>query len=350
MKSIGYYFFKYWVSVGLFFYYKKVIVKGLENIPNDKPVLFLSNHQNALLDVLLIATRCSRKPWFLARSDIFKNRFFRPLFVFLQMLPIYRIRDGKASLAKNEAIFNRCGDLLNNKEGLLIFPEANHNLKRRIRPLSKGFTRIIDKALLRNPENDVYLIPIGQNYQCPTEFGDSALLNFGKPIPVQNLLSTNHNDSVQNLKNAVSKELKKLTVHIENEKEYEVFIEQLDANNINYLHPKDINDYLDTTNSEINKLANHRGITLSRFSRLVCYLINLPIIFIWRVLVKPKVPEQEFMSTFRFGFAMVIYPIFYFFCWMSINYAFNIKTACLFVIGHAVLNLILIKIPLLVKG
>lgn len=346
MKKSGYYFIKNLISLGLSFYYKSIEVKGLENIPQNKPVVFLSNHQNALLDVLLIATRCSRKPWFLARADVFKIALLRPLFQFLQMLPIYRLRDGKTSLAKNHAIFDKCSDLLNKQEAILIFPEANHNLKRRIRSLSKGFTRILFNVLEQHSKSDIILIPIGQNYQNPTDFGDSAILYFGKAIRVQDFISDNKNQSIQNLKSEVSKGLKQLTTHIENEEDYKVVIEQLDSNEVDYLRPKTINSYLINEKAEINTLPKQKNTLLSKIFRILFYLNNIPFVLIWRVLLKPKVPEAEFMSTFRFGFSMIIYPVFYLLFLLFLGAFIPIKTACLLVIGHAVLNLFLIKNPL----
>jgi len=215
LKRFGYYFFRYWVAIGLFCYYRKIKAIGRENIPNDEPVLLLSNHQNALLDILLIATNCQLKPWFLTRADIFKNKFFKPLFTFLQMLPIYRIRDGKASLSKNAEIFKKCATLLNQRQAILLFPEANHNLERRVRALSKGFTRLIFSALAENQKLDIKLVPIGQNYVRATTFPDVACIYYGTPIAVQPLLQEEGRQSVINIKAAVSKALQRLTTHFD---------------------------------------------------------------------------------------------------------------------------------------
>lgn len=340
MKKLGYYFFKYWVKLGLFFYFKKVRVVGVENIPLDKPILFLSNHQNALLDVLLIAIQRNLKPWYLTRSDVFKSKLFSPLFYFLQMLPIYRIRDGKDTLSKNKAIFNRCGELLNDNEMLLIFPEANHNLKRRVRPLSKGFTRIIFTALEQNPYLDLQLIPIGQNYVNAACFPDSAALHFGKGISVQELLTDNAHTTTLNLKFAVLNELKQLTTHIENDATYDTIVEALEDLGADFLNPVKVN-------AQIPKLKTNKGEkTKSKFNltKALFVMLNLPIILIWRVFIKPKVPELEFMSTFRFVYSMLAYPIFYTLLILILTNTYNIKTACLIVIGHAALNLLFVKI------
>ena len=56
MKDIWVNFVKSYIRLGLFFYYKKIKVVGKENIPKDSAVLFVSNHQNALIDPLIIGT------------------------------------------------------------------------------------------------------------------------------------------------------------------------------------------------------------------------------------------------------------------------------------------------------
>ena len=42
------------VKTGLLFFYKNIKVVGKENLPKGKPILITPNHQNALIDALLI--------------------------------------------------------------------------------------------------------------------------------------------------------------------------------------------------------------------------------------------------------------------------------------------------------
>ena len=147
MKQIWYNIVKIYIRTGLFFFFKKIIVNDEDNIPKKGAVLLVSNHKNALLDPLLIATTTERNIHFLTRASAFKIRLVRWLLSTVNMLPIYRMRDGKETLAKNEEIFNQCYDILNNKKCLLIFPEGTHDIKRWVRPLSKGFIRITFGAL-----------------------------------------------------------------------------------------------------------------------------------------------------------------------------------------------------------
>ena len=132
-----------YLKLGLFFYFKKIQIFNADNVPKDKAVLILSNHQNALLDALLIATKCGRFVFYLTRASVFKKSFVDKLLRSLQMLPVYRIRDGWSNITKNNSIFTNCADLLSKNEGVVIFPEGSHNLKRKVRPFSKGFTRIV---------------------------------------------------------------------------------------------------------------------------------------------------------------------------------------------------------------
>jgi 1-acyl-sn-glycerol-3-phosphate acyltransferase len=71
---------------------------------------------------------------------VFKKPLVAKILDSLQMLPVYRIRDGWGNLTNNTAVFERCSKLLKTGECIVIFPEGNHNLKRTVRPLSKRFT------------------------------------------------------------------------------------------------------------------------------------------------------------------------------------------------------------------
>ena len=65
LKLIWLHFVRTYISVGMFFYFRRIKIYDVKNVPKNKPVLLLSNHQNALLDALLIATKCGRLSYFL---------------------------------------------------------------------------------------------------------------------------------------------------------------------------------------------------------------------------------------------------------------------------------------------
>jgi len=338
LKKFGYYLLKCWVSVGLFWYYRKIQGVGQEQVPKSGPILLLSNHQNALLDVLLIATQCGRKPWFLARSDVFKSPWVRPLFAFLQMLPIYRIRDGRDTLHKNAAIFEECGKLLAAGEAVVLFPEGNHSLKRRVRPLSKGFTRIIDKALDQNPKMDLRVVPIGQNYQDARLVGDSTAIHFGQSISVQEFVGKE--DYVVALKQTVFNRLTRLTTHVVQEEAYDGIITALTDRKTDFTQPMFIGADTDVTKMDVSTVTEEKHWT---FFSILFFLNNLPFILCWKVFLKPKVPETEFEGTFRFGFALLAYSCCYCMAFILLSCLQSVALAAIIVFMHAFLNLALVK-------
>ena len=344
MRRIGYCIIWVWIRLALTFYFSGIKVKGLQNVPLGKPVMFVSNHQNALLDALLIATHCNRKPYFLTRSDVFKGTLLKVFFEFLQMIPVYRIRDGKDSLAGNNAIFERCSELLQRGEALLIFPEGNHSLKRRVRPLSKGFTRILFLALENNPTVDITVVPIGVNYAKAAKFPDKAALYYGEGIRVQEFFNKEDlTGSASRLKQEVFHHLKRLTTHIEEESRYEEIVHKLDRARVDYLDPVDINLILETGIFPEYK-KREKEVPQKYIFKWAFFMLNFPMIILWSKLIKPKVSEPEFLSTTRFMFALLYYPLFYLLLMGVMLIFFNWQATLMICSAHFILGSILVKL------
>ncbi len=344
MKNLVYNLLKLWIKGSLHLYFGKIIVKGLDNVPKDKPVLFLPNHQNALLDPLLIAVDCNRKPYFLTRSDVFKSSVLNRLFDLVRMIPVYRIRDGRDSLKNNNAVFQKCADLLGRNESLLMFPEANHNLERRVRPLSKGFTRILFKTLEQNQDLDISLVPVGLNYRSAEDFPDRVSIFFGKDLSVQDLLvDTDRRTQIEIIKKEVSESLKKLTTHVPLEN-YDESIKKLDASGVDYLNPRVANSLLKNLNGPNAKTEaeTRKGLLLKILFPLF-YLLNLPVILLWKYVVKPKVWEPEFTATLRFGTALAIFPVYYLLLLIGLSVFIGPFNAFLIVIAQLVFNRLFVR-------
>lgn len=309
MKKIWLHSFRAYIKLGLFFYYKKIKVLDAKHIPKGKPVLFLSNHQNALLDALLIATKCGRFSYFLTRASVFKKSIISKLLRSFNMLPVYRVRDGWSNITNNNDIFDSCTDLLHQNESVFIFPEGSHNLNRTLRPLSKGFTRIVFDTLEKYPETDLQLIPIGLNFSNAEKFGDSVSIYFGKPIPAKSFVTDNRNVSVVNLKHTIHSEISKLTTHIPTEG-YQETLQKLDALHVDYLNPKAVNKCI-ANNFEDCVQKTKSKITWLRFLLKGILILNLlPPYLIWKFVAQPKIKEIEFTGTFRFAIAITLVPFY----------------------------------------
>ncbi|WP_158973750.1 lysophospholipid acyltransferase family protein [Cellulophaga sp. L1A9] len=346
MKKIGYAFVRFFIRILLWFYFKKITHQGLGNIPKNKPVIFLPNHQNAFLDTILIGTQCRRSPYFLTRADVFKNVVLKSIFSFFKMIPIYRMRDGISSLANNQKTFDFCANLLSRNEALVIFPEANHNLQRRVRPLSKGFIRIILNALEAYPEMDIQLVPVGLNYQSAEDFPDSASVYYGVPISVNQFFNPQDKTaSIQEIKRQVFKSLTTLTTHIDDDVRYKFTIQKLDAFGADYTKPKEINEKIAYLSS-ISKLPETitEANSFDVLKKWVFMGVNFPVLILWNLFLKTKIKEIEFLSTFRFAYSVIIFPIYYGLIIFGV-YLFTqeITAALLVALGAFIYNLIYTK-------
>lgn len=303
---------RFLIGFGLKSYYKKIKISGLENIPKDKPLLILPNHQNGLIDPILIGSLCKLNPYYLARSDVFKNPIANWFLRTIQMMPIYRIRDGRDLLQKNEEIFDQCAELLLHSKNLMLFPEGTHGIDRKVRILKNGFYHILSRALKLNPDLDVQILPIGFNYKHLEQFPDSVAIKIGSPISVQQLIKEqDESEHLCLLKKAVKKELIKLTTHIDDQENYSEVFEYLNYKRVDFLEP-DVNNQI-IASYQISKtsypIEAKKVSFMSKFARILLYILNFPIVLIWR-LSNPKRFDIEFVSTFRFAYAALGYVLY----------------------------------------
>jgi len=343
VKKLWLYSVRGYLRIGLFFYFRRLHIHNLKNVPKDKPVLLLSNHQNALLDALLIATKCGRFAYFLTRAAVFKKSFVRKILNSLQMLPVYRVRDGWGKIMNNNAIFETCSELLHQNEVVVIFPEGSHNLERRVRPLSKGFTRIVFDTLEKYPDTDLQLIPVGLNFDNATQFPDSVALYFGNTISAKAFITDNRNDSIVNLKKTIQSEISKLTTHIPIN-DYDNTLRKLDAVPVNYLKPKQVNACIDENFENCKPLPKSK-IDWIRHLLKVLLIINIfPPYLIWKFVFQPKIKELEFVATFRFAVAITLVPIYLLIVAFVLSVLLSLKLAILYVLSVLLLSLITVKL------
>ncbi len=309
--SIFYALLKQYVNFGLHLFFKKLIVKGRENIPKNGPVIFLANHQNALLDALLIVTNNQRKTHFVARADVFKKPLVKRLLKSLYMMPIYRIRDGREALKLNDHIFEECILRLSKGDCLVIFPEGNHSMERRLRPLSKGFTRIAFGALEKLPALDLKIILVGLNYTSHQEYRGSVSLYFGEPIAVKDHVLSDDRTSIDSLKMLVSERLKTLTTHIDDHENYAIIAAKLDMANPDYLDPVKTNEQIKSIESLENKTVyNQSNSFLRRMVYFPVFVNSIIPFLIWKS-IEQSIEDPVMVGTIKFCVGISIFPICY---------------------------------------
>jgi 1-acyl-sn-glycerol-3-phosphate acyltransferase len=211
------------------FFYRRIIVVGRENINPDDYLIFAPNHQNALMDALAVLFTHKGQPVFLARADIFKNKFIASILYFLKILPVYRIRDGFDNVKSNDIIFNKTIDVLRHKNGLVILPEGSHEGIRRLRQLKKGICRIAFQADEATGFSlNIKIVPVGIEFTHYSRIRQVLTVVYGKPIEISQFSESyrkNPQKAMNELRNLLSKEMEQNMVHIESEEDYEALDE-----------------------------------------------------------------------------------------------------------------------------
>lgn len=226
--SLGYWFLKNYVRTAAWFVQGKTIISGINNIPANKPVVFAPNHQNALNDALAVLLYTKHQPVWLARADIFgKSKIIDAALRFFKIIPVYRIRDGIENLDKNQETFSTSVKVLENNSALALFPEAAHTFRKQLLPHKKAVPRIVFMAEERSDRNlDIQIIPTGIYYSHYWKFNRTLMVNFGKPVAVNEFLeaySQNPNATTVALKKRIYNATLPLVINIKSKKYYEEF-------------------------------------------------------------------------------------------------------------------------------
>jgi len=308
LKKIWYNSVKLFLRISLNFYAKEIKIVGKKNIPKKGAILFAINHPNALMDPLFVTTFNPRENHFLVRADVFKKPLIKKALASLNLMPIYRIRDGRKQLSNNEEIFNKCFNILAKEQTLIIFPQGGHSRDRNIKPLSKGFTRIVFGALEQNKNLKISVIPTGITYQNSSTYPSKVCVQFGEPINSRNIYENNEKAKAINiLKEQVSHQLKKLTVHIPDDEKYKETLQKLNAANVDFTDVESVNKMIQKQvfPKPINKKQNY----LKPLFYLILANSIIPYL-IWKKFSK-NIGEIEFVDTLKYGINVVTFPLFY---------------------------------------
>jgi hypothetical protein len=274
---------------------------------------------------------------------VFQNALIGSILKSFLMLPVYRIRDGWEQLTKNKEVFKTSASLLSEEKALMLFPEASHHLNRTVRPLSKGFTRIIIETLVRFPDTQLHIIPVGLNYANAVAFGDSVAIHFGKPILLTSALITDDINCRQQLKDLIFKELCQLTTHIDAE-HYEDTIKKLNNLKVNFLDPEEVNSCIKSGFTIVEPQSKSRFSAAKPFIKLLV-IINLLIPYlIWKFGIEPKIKEKEFVATFRYVVAISIVPIYLLIATTLLALGTSMVFALMYLLYVLILSLLSVKL------
>lgn len=173
-------------------YYKAEII-GTENIPKDGPLIFCGNHKT-YLDPPLIVVTGKRDMRFLAKQELYKNKFFAFLGWIFDGIPVKR--DEKDVSAIKESL-----KTLKDGNCLALFPEGTRN------GIEKG-EKVKDGAAFFAVRSGAKVVPCG--IKGGTKENRKVTITYGKPLDFSEYKGNKDKDVLDKVTDEIMKNILEL--------------------------------------------------------------------------------------------------------------------------------------------
>lgn len=203
---------KFLVSTSLRFFSKEIRISDKACLEYEGPLLLACNHPNSFLDAMIVGRFMKHRTYFMTRGDVFKKQWVRNLLSSINMIPIFRIRDGKDKLSLNDETFTKSVEILRNRDILLIFVEGfcEHQTELQL-PLKKGAPRILQSCWQEGIP--VKVLPVWLEYSSFDKFGKTIDIRFGELFGSEIAGDINHASCINKINTETTRQL----LHLSND-------------------------------------------------------------------------------------------------------------------------------------
>lgn len=318
-----YQFVKYAGKVALPLYFGKLEINGQEHIPKGHSYIIAPNHQSAFLDAILLGVYNRPPVHYLTRSDVFIKPFVGALTA-LNMMPVYRLRDGYEKLSKNEEVFSKCHRLLEEKIPVLIFPEGNMDDGHFLRTLTKGTSRMAIQSQ-EKLKNDLYVLPVGINYFHHDRPRYKCVLNFGPPLKVKDYMTLYQDHQAKGLiklRNDLSDGIKDLLL-IPDKENYHETVKALNRKNERYSF-KALKAMIANTPHQTPRYYNHL-----KFIPALLSIFNPLTIWGVHYVLKSVITERQFFGSLKYILGLFLSLFWWTILFVGVHYFISTDVALL---------------------
>ena len=189
-----------WITgIALHWFYSDIRIVGAEKIPASGPLLIAANHQNALVDSLIVGWLVPRRIAMTAKATLTDNPFIAILFRLLHVVPLRRVSDEArkqnglpVDRSRNARAFEEILNLLGRNGALLIFPEGKSHNETGLEPLKTGLARLALQARDESAITGLRILPLGLVFEDKGTPGTVVGAHVGTAIEMDSWRGKDH--------------------------------------------------------------------------------------------------------------------------------------------------------------
>lgn len=174
-------------------YYRAEII-GLENIPKEGPLIFCGNHRTYLDPPLMVAT-AKRDMKFLAKEELYNNKFLAFLGWVFEAIPVKR-DEKDVSAIKTSLKFLKSGQCI------ALFPEGTRN------GLEKG-EKVKDGVAFFAVRSGAKVVPCG--IKGGTKENRKVTITYGKPLDYSEYKGCKDKEKLEEITEEIMDKIMELT-------------------------------------------------------------------------------------------------------------------------------------------
>jgi 1-acyl-sn-glycerol-3-phosphate acyltransferase len=189
-----------WITgIALHWFYSDIRLIGADKIPASGPLLIAVNHQNALVDSLIVGWLVPRRVSMTAKATLADNPWIAILFRILHVVPLRRVSDEvrknsglPLDRSRNAQAFAEIFNLLGRNGALLIFPEGKSHNEAGLEPLKTGLARVALQARDEHGIRGLKILPLGLVFEDKGTPGSAVGAHVGTVIEMDSWQGNDH--------------------------------------------------------------------------------------------------------------------------------------------------------------
>jgi 1-acyl-sn-glycerol-3-phosphate acyltransferase len=204
-----------WIAgIALHWFYRDIRIVRADRIPRKGPLLIAVNHQNALVDSLIVGWLMPRRVTMTAKATLADNPLISLFFRMMHVVPLRRMSDELGHNAdlpfnglRNAGAFREILGVLNQNGAVLIFPEGKSHNEAGLEPLKTGLARIALQARDEAALSGLTILPMGLIFEDKGVPGTVVAVCIAEPID----MDTWHDGDRTNLTAEIAERLRSVS-------------------------------------------------------------------------------------------------------------------------------------------